>query len=94
MNPKAHDLIRAVAKKTNPVGDAKLRAAITRMTDSDKADYGGINITQDTINLQTTGKGDDFVVSGNVTNDYLGLIPRVTMLKDLTTSEFKLLLAR
>ena len=55
---------------------------------------GGIKVTKDTINLKTTGKGNDFKINDNTSLDYATLIPQVVLLRDLPKSEFSAILER
>ncbi len=48
---------------------------------------GGIKITKNSINLQTSGRGDDLAVTGDVCTDYVSLVPRVLSLGGLTRAQ-------
>ena len=48
---------------------------------------GGINVTENTINLQTAGKGNDFKVNAKGDFNYVGLVPRVVAINDLSRRE-------
>jgi len=60
----------------------------------DKKTYGGINVTQGTINLQTSGSGNDFKINNQTDLNYTGLKPKVVALVNLTQADFSALLSR
>jgi hypothetical protein len=62
---------------------AKRAAVQTR-----SAANGGINVTKDTINLKTIGKGNDFKINNNGELNYATLVPSVVAMRDLPAQEF------
>jgi len=65
-----------------------LSSFLDQISAEDEAQYGGIKITKDTINLQATGKGSDFKVNNKAAIDYTTLIPEVVLVRDLPAQEF------
>jgi hypothetical protein len=55
---------------------------------------GGINVTENTINLQTAGKGNDFKVNSKGDFNYVGLVPRVVAITGLSRRELAGMLER
>jgi hypothetical protein len=87
----------AKAAETNP---SALTQTIQAQFGDDRDQYGGINVTGNSVNLETSGKGKDLIVNnGRFMNrpyaeNYTGLVPKVISLNDLPQADLSAMLKR